>query len=150
MLFVCFSIRPWDANNDLFEYDIDGVIKTKTRCAVGPLRTPSIINIPIGVERTVSTTSRPSQQVSVEDTMTIRSETLPGGHQLVGEVQKCTEQIMQLVKVERENSAKLSAIVSELQRNRPSEQTLSRQLTRLFVFLILPVVLACFVYVWLL
>ena len=132
----------------MFEYDVNGVMKTKTRCIVGPLRAPSIINIPVGVER-LSVASRQSQQQGIEEVLGLKDESLPAGRQLVKEVEKCTEHIIRLVEIEEKNSEKLSAIVSHLQRDRSSEHGASRLVVQVIMFLIIPIVLAYFLSVWL-
>jgi hypothetical protein len=147
-VYVYRDLRPWDAHNDLFEYDVNGVMKTKTRCAVGPLQAPSIINLPIGVER-LSVASRQSQQQGIEEVLSLKDEPIPAGRQLVKKVEKCTEHIIRLVEIEEKNSEKLSAIVSHLQRDRSFEHGASRLVVRVVMFLLIPIVLAYFLSGWL-
>jgi oxysterol-binding protein-related protein 8 len=49
------DLRPWDTRNDLFQFECDYVIQTKTRHKTPMIRTSSIISVdpPTGVRKTL-------------------------------------------------------------------------------------------------
>ncbi|XP_065835192.1 oxysterol-binding protein-related protein 8-like isoform X2 [Oscarella lobularis] len=117
-VYIHRNVRPWDARNDVYEYDVNGVIKTRTQRTIVPLRAPSVHNLFLTKTKQRTSTSTPTAGAENKVLSTLPVTSTNGD--AVAELKSSVDR---LVVAEKENREKLSQILMEIKARRGGESS---------------------------